>query len=1059
MKKVTAVILSVVLIMGLIVMPASANDIEVAIYGTKTDSQANFIVSMANLSGKEKDVDVYVVSYNSGGIATNVKKHDVVLDANSKTALLYNADITSTDAKIFVWEKSIRPLVESLSSRDCTKEVPKEEERITIDADDIWASRVPESQNMPSNAVDGDLATKWTVNDTSEENPESLIAYLSGDYNLTRVGIAFGKGAERSYVFKVSVSEDGENFTTLVPKRNNKRTNDVQYFTVAPIRARYLRVTCMGRSDAVTNIWTQINEIEAYGYKDKSGVYLMENAEADLSEWTVSEMDEMSFTGYTPSLGEKLYAKETDEGILIYDRVTRSGRVDLGKLNMSEITASQTPEESNSPDNVTDGDLTTIWTAANVTDEAPAHIITALEKSCFVSKVGIGFDKGNERTYSFDVSVSTDGESFKTVVERSTSAQTNDIQYFEFKETEAAFIKYTFYKRLDASDNGWVRISEIESYGSEKPIEGAGGILVQRELELPSNGEDFEISFEIDFSSKISGESASCYYSGISLTDKPISGGADLDGFAAMQLRFDDSDGKVKINKIVSNYFNEGYPAALFENTFNKDEKVSFSLKVFPRSRKIYVTAKDSEKEETRLLYFAYSDAEKTRSSTWEEIEADTLVFNSGAGAKGQMTVSDVNVRRIDTDLRSLDGEEPVNGIIRLEAVRLSDYPTSSGDYYGRYIYHSGEDEAINVKADINPAQTRFVERRGLIGTGVSLEAVTKPGYFVCEENGSFVLKKLEDSGVFYKNATFYKEEAENIGYYTGETYSYRLYGDKNKYLYDTTKDKKTGALKPSEKTVDAQGIFYLKNEAEEYVCDNFYGDKLSDQWWNNYPWKKKDPVNDSYNFTALITKKNVIVENGELFLKATKATGWPSNANGETGITYNKWGKGWEKWKGYVGVVSIQDKVFNRQCFVEGSFKQADSPIGYWNAFWLTGRDSWPPEIDIFETLSSSYGPYTWNTTLHGKNDTNNIGNKFTKSANLNTDYHVFSMDWGYDYIKFYLDGTIYMRYQNHDTVNFQKNMRLILNTGIGGWEAEPDETMVWDEGLRCKYVRCFQY
>ena len=68
--------------------------------------------------------------------------------------------------------------------------------------------------------------------------------------------------------------------------------------------------------------------------------------------------------------------------------------------------------------------------------------------------------------------------------------------------------------------------------------------------------------------------------------------------------------------------------------------------------------------------------------------------------------------------------------------------------------------------------------------------------------------------------------------------------------------------------------------------------------------------------------------------------------------------------------------------------------------------------------------------------------------------------MDWGYDYIKFYLNGSLYASTQGSDTsLAFQKNMRLILNTGIGGWENEPDSTMVWDDGLRCQYIRSFQY
>ncbi len=332
-------------------------------------------------------------------------------------------------------------------------------------------------------------------------------------------------------------------------------------------------------------------------------------------------------------------------------------------------------------------------------------------------------------------------------------------------------------------------------------------------------------------------------------------------------------------------------------------------------------------------------------------------------------------------------------------------------------------------------------------------------------EGDAFYLKKLENNGSYFARASFIKEEAENVGYYGMTPYSYRTYLQKdneNKYLYDTTENKKTGDLKPWKMWDTAMGTFYVKNEGSEYVADNFYGTSINSQWWTNYPWKSNNPTNDSYNFSALITKNNVIVENGELLLKATKiaSNAWPKDVSGETGITYNKWGKGYEKWKAYVGVVSIQNKVYNKNCFVEGSFKQPESPIGYWNALWFTGRDSWPPEIDIFETLSSVYGSKAWHTAIHGQNDQNNLFGKSSKdNIDVTTGYHTFSMDWGYDYIKFYIDGKLFQRTHNNETLNFQKNMRLIMNTGIGGWEAEPDDSTVWDDGLRCKYIRTFQY
>lgn len=1041
MKKVLAIILSLILVISLITIPAMASDVEISVSGIKTAGGVIYAVNALNREGSEKSFKVYVASYDENNALTSAKSYKETIEPGINTAFYYKGDINS---EIYVWEDYFRPLAPSCASSDCM--AVGAETKIPYTASDAFASYVPEAQNGAGNVADADLNTIWTVSGASEENPENITVYLGDDYILSKVGIAFNLGSEREYVYSVSSSEDGENFTTVAKKTKSEKTDAIQYFNLPPIRARYIRLNLFGRTDG--GAWCRIGEIETYGYKDTTGTLLMENA----SDWIISTMDEMTFTDYTPTLGDALHGEEDENSIHLYDSV---GRDVIEKRAIATITASQTPEPNNSHTNVLDGNLGTIWTAQNVSDTNTAYLVADLGGEYYISKVGIGFDLGTERKYTFGIEASTDGKNFETILPKTYAAGTNAIQYIDIPVTKARYIRYRFYQRGDAAQ-GWIRISEVEAYGGAEPFPGAGGILAQKQLELPENRGDYELSFDLEVSSNP-------YFAGVSLTDGVITGGADIDNYAAFQLRFDNDGDRFKINRITSNYFNEGTPVALFEKSFKKDTAVHFEITVSPTDRSIYIVADDGETKETQKFYFSNADVELTRNTTWTYLEANTLVLNTGAGASCDMSLSGFSLRHIERDDNVSASIAPANGNVRLEAVRLESYPTSSGDYYGRYIYHNGKDGVLSVAADKNPAITRFVERSGLIGSGVSLEAATLPGYFIVAESDAFYLKKLENTGDFYARATFFKEEAENVGYYSGKAYSYRTYlqrDNEDKFLYDTTSDKKTGDLKPWKKWSEAQGCFYLKSEASEYVADNFYGSSISSQWWTNYPWKNNNPTNSSYNHSGLITKNNVIVENGELLLKATKISGWPTDTSGKTGIDYNKWGKTWEKWKGYVGVVSIQNKVYNRNCFIEGSFKQPESPIGYWNAFWLTGRDSWPPEIDIFETLSSSYGARAWHTAIHGENDQNNLFGKSSKdNINITTDYHTFSMDWGYDYIKFYVDGKLFQRTHNNQTLNFQKNLRLILNTGIGGWEAEPDDTMVWDDGMRCRFVRTFQY
>ena len=1052
MKKVLSIVLVIVMILSVVTIPASANDVSVKVNGKRTNAAAVFSVELHNAGASDEQVSIYLATFEADTSFKNVEKYIIDIAAESREYLTYTADISQGAARLFIWDGML-PLAR-LSSDDCEVVESLEGEKIDIGADDVWASNI-DSTNPAANAVDQDAGTGWVVASASDDAPESITAYLGGDYILSQFSISFTGTCD----YAVACSEDGENFTEL--KAATSTGNET--FSVSQLRARYVRLTVFEA--------TTVNELSVYGFEDNVGAILMSKEDME-NDWHISVMDEMTYTDYIPLMGSKLYAEAEGNSLVLYDAVGRDGTVDGEKLAISSVTASQEPESANAAANVLDGDAATIWTASGVTDAAPATLVLDLGGTNNVSSVGIAFGNGSSRTYTYSVAVSTNKSSYTEVVSKTTAKSTDDIQKAYFTSTSARYIKLTFYARVDSSNNGWIRVSEVEAYGGDAPVEGAGGVLAQKSLDIPASRGDYEITFDLEVPSAIESEATNAFYSGISLTDGIISGGADLDNFTAIQIKLDNDGEKLAIKQMVSDYFNEGSPVALFENTFKKDEKVSFSMLVSPLNRCCFVTVSDSNVTETQAVYFSYSDAELTRNVGWSGYEANTIVFNTGAGAKNQMTITDFELRQVDRNIGTLSGADPINGIVRLEATRLSSYPTS-GTAYGRYVYHNGADGIISVAANKNPAITRFVERRGLMGTGVSFESVTMPGYFIVAEMGdSYYLKKFKNTGDFLASATFYKEEAENVGYYTGSTYIYRSYltaansdatAMEAKYLYDTTSDYITGDMKPWKMWTQAQGTFYLRSEGIAYVSDNFNGNSLNGQWWTNYPWKSNNPTNDSYNFTALITKNNVIVENGELLLKATKIdeNAWTTDTNGETGKQYNgDFGRtDWKKWQGYVGVVSVQNKVYNKQCYVEGRFKDPDSPIGYWNAFWLTGRDSWPPEIDIFETLSSKYGHYAWHTALHGEGDSDNRFGKITSGTNIATGYNTWSMDWGYDYIKFYLNGNLFASTQNDTSLAFQTNMRLIMNTGIGGWENEPDDTMVWDDGLRCQYIRSFQY
>jgi beta-glucanase (GH16 family) len=106
---------------------------------------------------------------------------------------------------------------------------------------------------------------------------------------------------------------------------------------------------------------------------------------------------------------------------------------------------------------------------------------------------------------------------------------------------------------------------------------------------------------------------------------------------------------------------------------------------------------------------------------------------------------------------------------------------------------------------------------------------------------------------------------------------------------------------------------------------------------------------------------------------------------------------------------------TYHSKEFTYGYFSiRSKNPSGpaTWPAFWLTGKNNWPPEIDIFEMYGRSNGRsvHEQTMTLHfGKIETN-TKTHLMKSVQLRKDtdtaFHIYSCLWQPGRITFYTDG-----------------------------------------------------
>ena len=142
----------------------------------------------------------------------------------------------------------------------------------------------------------------------------------------------------------------------------------------------------------------------------------------------------------------------------------------------------------------------------------------------------------------------------------------------------------------------------------------------------------------------------------------------------------------------------------------------------------------------------------------------------------------------------------------------------------------------------------------------------------------------------------------------------------------------------------------------------------------------------------------------------------------------------------------------------------------GMWPAFWMLGDDidtvGWPfcGEIDIMELRGQE--PSTIHGSLHGPGYS--AGNAVTDTFDLmdgrfDTDYHVFAIEWGEDFVEFYVDDQLYQRLTPDSVPGdwvYDDSFFMILNVAVGGSFVgfpSPDGTR-FPQTMVVDYVRVYQ-
>lgn len=148
----------------------------------------------------------------------------------------------------------------------------------------------------------------------------------------------------------------------------------------------------------------------------------------------------------------------------------------------------------------------------------------------------------------------------------------------------------------------------------------------------------------------------------------------------------------------------------------------------------------------------------------------------------------------------------------------------------------------------------------------------------------------------------------------------------------------------------------------------------------------------------------------------------------------------------------------------------RAKLPIGkgIWPALWMLGANfstvGWPRcgEIDIMEYLG--HEPWKVHGSIHyfdGGHKSRTKSYTLATNDNFNDKFHVFSIVWQENAIRWYVDYQLYHEIKDTDIKfeSFRLAQFFIFNVAVGGnWPGNPDATTVFPQTMMVDYVRVFQ-
>ena len=121
------------------------------------------------------------------------------------------------------------------------------------------SASVDQVGNLAPNAVDGNLATRWSGKGTGA----TLTADLGATKQLCSISLGWYLGDQRTNTFRLEASSNGTTWSQIAAS-TSALTTALQSVTFATVNARYVRLVWLSNSVA-NNEWSSVTEFQPYG--------------------------------------------------------------------------------------------------------------------------------------------------------------------------------------------------------------------------------------------------------------------------------------------------------------------------------------------------------------------------------------------------------------------------------------------------------------------------------------------------------------------------------------------------------------------------------------------------------------------------------------------------------------------------------------------------------------------------------------------------------------------------------------------------------------------------